>query len=132
MTAFKPVVTARGKSGYERFHFADAADTGDHLFCSGVIGTDASGKVPEDPAEEFENAWRGVRAVLEAAGLGMADVVEYTSFHVGLQAHLRTFMKVRDRHLAEPWPAWTAIGITELAVPGARVEIRVTARRHGA
>ena len=39
------------------------------------------------------------------------------------------FMLVRDEYLAEPWPAWTAIGISELAVPGARVEIQVTARR---
>ena len=31
--------------------------------------------------------------------------------------------------LSEPWPAWTAIGITELAVPGAHVEIRVTAQK---
>ena len=37
------------------------------------------------------------------------------------------FMSVRDEFLSEPWPAWTAIGITELAIPGARVEIRVTA-----
>ena len=38
------------------------------------------------------------------------------------------FMEVRDKYLREPWPAWTAIGITELAVPGAHVEIRVTAK----
>ena len=41
--------------------------------------------------------------------------------------HLGTFMKVRDEFVSEPWPAWTAIGITELAISGARVEIRVTA-----
>ncbi|MBW1852913.1 MAG: RidA family protein, partial [Deltaproteobacteria bacterium] len=38
------------------------------------------------------------------------------------------FMKARDEVLSEPWPAWTAIGISELAVPGARVEIRVIAQ----
>ena len=37
-------------------------------------------------------------------------------------------MAVRDEFLSEPWPAWTAIGITELAMPGAHVEIRVTAK----
>ena len=36
-------------------------------------------------------------------------------------------LKVKDEFVSEPWPAWTAIGITELAVPGARVEIRATA-----
>jgi enamine deaminase RidA (YjgF/YER057c/UK114 family) len=41
------------------------------------------------------------------------------------------FMSVRDEVLSEPWPAWTAIGISELAIPGARVEIRVTAALKG-
>jgi enamine deaminase RidA (YjgF/YER057c/UK114 family) len=66
--------------------------------------------------------------VLEEAGLGFEDILEYTSYHVGLSEHIRAFMKSRDEVLSEPWPAWTAIGITELAVPGARVEIRVIAQ----
>jgi enamine deaminase RidA (YjgF/YER057c/UK114 family) len=69
-----------------------------------------------------------VGAVLEAAGLGFGDIVEYTTYHVGLQDSLPDFMAARDEVLAEPWPAWTAIGVSELALPGARLEIRVTAR----
>ena len=37
-------------------------------------------------------------------------------------------MEIRDQFLSEPWPAWTAIGISELAIPGAHVEIKVTAK----
>jgi enamine deaminase RidA (YjgF/YER057c/UK114 family) len=66
--------------------------------------------------------------VLKEAGLGFEDIVEYTSYHVGLNEHIRAFMKARDEVLSDPWPAWTAIGITELAVPGARVEIRIIAQ----
>jgi enamine deaminase RidA (YjgF/YER057c/UK114 family) len=29
--------------------------------------------------------------------------------------------------IADPYPAWTAIGCTGLAIPGARVEVKVTA-----
>lgn len=112
---------------YERFHFAQGVRHRGLLMCAGQLGTGEDGSVPEDPAEEFRNAWRAVGRVLEAAGLGYRDVVEYTSFHVGLRAHLEAFMAVRDEFLSEPWPAWTAIGVSELAVPGARVEIRVTA-----
>ena len=86
------------------------------------------GKVPDDIKQEFHNAWAGVGNVLAAAGLGFGDIVECTTYHVGLQANMADFMAVRDEYLSEPWPAWTAIGITELAVPGAHVEIRVTAR----
>lgn len=113
---------------YERFHFAQAVRTSNGLVvCSGQIGTNSDGSVPDDPAEEFRNAWRAVDKVLAAAGLSLENVVEYTTFHVGLQQHLATFMEVRDEFLAEPWPAWTAIGVSELAVGGARCEIRAVA-----
>lgn len=98
------------------------------MLLSGQIGVDAQGQVPDSPAEEFRNAWRAVGAVLAEAGLSFDDVIEYTTFHVGLQDHLAAFMAVRDEFISAPWPAWTAIGISELAVPGARVEIRVTAK----
>jgi enamine deaminase RidA (YjgF/YER057c/UK114 family) len=47
---------------------------------------------------------------------------------VGLQQNLGKFMKVKDKYLSKPYPAWTAIGITELAVPGGLVEVKATAR----
>lgn len=113
---------------YDRWHFAQAVRSGGLLLCSGQIGTASDGSVPAEFADEARNAWAAVGGVLEAAGLGYADIVEYTSYHVGLQATLPDFMAARDAVLAEPWPAWTAIGVSELAVPGARLEIRVTAR----
>ena len=67
--------------------------------------------------------------VLNQAGMDYENIVEYTSYHVELQELMGAFMSARDAVLSEPWPAWTAIGITELAVPGARVEIRITAKR---
>lgn len=116
------------RRAYDNFHFAPAVRANGLVLLSGQIGVDARGLVPDSPAEEFRNAWRAVGAILAEAGLSFDDVIEYTTFHVGLQNHLTTFMAVRDEFIAAPWPAWTAIGISELAVPGARVEIRVTAR----
>lgn len=113
---------------YDRFHFSQAVRSGGLLLCSGQIGTDASGQVPGEFAEEARNAWQAVGAVLRSAGLDYPDIVEYTSYHVGLQGTLGEFMTARDAHLNPPWPAWTAIGVSELAAPGARLEIRVTAR----
>ncbi|MBI5897520.1 MAG: RidA family protein, partial [Desulfobacterales bacterium] len=118
-----------GKSAYKHFHFSQAVKSGDLLVCSGPIGTKPDHTLPETPEEEFRNAWKAVGVVLKEAGLGFEDIIEYTSFHVDMSKHIRAFMKVRDEVLREPWPAWTAIGITELAVAGARVEIRVLAGR---
>ncbi len=96
--------------------------------CSGQIGTNPDHSLPESAEDEFRNAWQSVGEVLKKAGLGFEDIIEYTSYHVNLGKNMRAFMKARDEVLSEPWPAWTAIGISELAVPGARVEIRVIAQ----
>jgi enamine deaminase RidA (YjgF/YER057c/UK114 family) len=123
------VVIPKGQETfYEQYHFAPAVKDGDRLFCSGVIGIGADGKASPDPEAQFTQAFETLSAVLGAAGSSFADVVEITTFHVGLQRHLTTFMKVKDKYLREPYPAWTAIGITELAVPGGLVEVRATAR----
>lgn len=113
---------------YDQWHFAQAVRSSDLLLCSGQLGTAKDLSVPAAFADEARNAWAAVGDVLAAAGLDFSDIVEYTSYHVGLQATLPDFMAARDEVLDAPWPAWTAIGVSELAVPGARLEIRVTAR----
>lgn len=121
------VIPDADRQSYEAFHFAPAVRHDGLLLCSGQLGLGERGRIPEDPAEEFRNAWTAVGRLLDEAGLTFDDVVEYTTFHVGLREHLEAFMSVRDEFVSAPWPAWTAIGVSELAVPGARVEIRVIA-----
>jgi enamine deaminase RidA (YjgF/YER057c/UK114 family) len=113
---------------YEQWHFAPAIRDGDRLWCSGVIGIGADGKASSDPTTQFTRAFELVQGVLETSGVGFADVVDMTTFHVGLQAHIGAFTQVKDQFVRAPYPAWTAIGITELAVPGGLVEIKVVAR----
>ena len=120
------IVPDQDRASYDNFHFAPAVRTGNLVLLSGQIGATGN-RVPDSAEEEFRLAWQGVGRVLAAAGLGFEDIVEITSYHVNLQQHLGTFMKVKDEFVSEPWPAWSAIGIAELAIPGARVEIRVTA-----
>jgi enamine deaminase RidA (YjgF/YER057c/UK114 family) len=113
---------------YDNFHFAPAVRSGRWLRCSGQLGTDESFRAIAEPEAQFVQAFENVKSVLAAAKVDFRDVVELTTFHVGLLQHIGTFMKVKDRYLAAPYPAWTAIGVVELAAPGALVEIRVTAR----
>ena len=125
----KEVVTPAGmESYYTNFHFAPAIKDGDRLFCSGQLGNGADNVIADDPETQFTQAFENVKAVLETAGVSFDNVVEMTTFHVGLRENLGTFMKVKDRYMNEPYPAWTAIGTTELAFPGALVEIKVIAR----
>src|SRR5262245_5625190 len=92
---------------YERFHFAPAVRVGKTLYCSGQLGMDAGGKTPSDPKEQFTLAFQNLVTVLEAAGGSLEDVIEMTTFHVGMQ-HLQTFIGVKNDFVKEPYPAWTA------------------------
>jgi enamine deaminase RidA (YjgF/YER057c/UK114 family) len=122
------VIPASMKAMYEQFHFAPAVRANGMLLCSGQIGTGSNGRPQADPTEQFTAAFEAVKAVLAEAGLDFADVVEMTTYHVDLQKHIGAFMAVKDRYVSEPFPAWTAIGITELAFPGGLAEVRVVAK----
>ncbi|GAT00240.1 endoribonuclease [Mycolicibacterium fortuitum subsp. acetamidolyticum] len=113
---------------YDAHHFSPAVIDGDHLRCSGMIGMRPDLSVPEDPRAQFTQAFSNLHGVLAEAGLNFTDVVEITSYHVGLQQHVQVFGEVKDEFVAAPYPAWTAVGVTELAMPGALVEVQITAR----
>lgn len=121
-------VVPKGMQGfYDQFHFSPAMRVGKTVYCSGQVGAGPEGKLDPDPAAQISQAFDNVRAVLEEAGASFKDVVELTTFHVGFNEHIGVFMQVKDGFVKEPYPAWTAIGVAELAF-GALVEIKVTAR----
>lgn len=124
----KEVIPAWMKPIYETYHFAPAVIDGDFLRCSGMIGFRPDLSVPEDPTAQFTLAFQNLRGLLAEAGLTFANVTEMTTYHVGLRAHMQAFTAVKEKFMSAPHPAWTAVGISELASPGALVEIQVTAR----
>lgn len=80
-----------------------------------------------DPPAQFAVAFETLRDILREGGADLSDIVEITSYHVGISTHMETFMKVWARYLKEPYPAWTAVGVAELIVPGGLVELRAVA-----
>jgi len=89
------------------------------------------GTIPSIPEEQFRQSFQTIEKSLVEANLTFSNVVEMTTYHVGLRKHMKDFMEVKDEFIKEPYPAWTAIGVTELAVEGAFIEIRVTAKVNG-
>lgn len=116
----------RGK--YDNWHFSPAIESGGFLFVSGCTGTKLDGSISSIPKEQFRQSFQTVNKSLIEAGLTFSDVVEMTTYHVGLRKHMEEFMEVKDEFIKEPYPAWTAIGVTELAIERAIIEVRVTAR----
>ncbi|MFN3233320.1 MAG: RidA family protein [Alphaproteobacteria bacterium] len=122
-----PVIPKNMQGSYDAFQFAPGTTAGDQLILSGQLGIGEDGQAIPDLEAQFTRAFESVGEILAEAGLGFEDVIDLFTFHVGLQDHLETFMKVKAKFIKEPFPSWTAIGIVELAVPGAAVEIRATA-----
>ncbi|WP_200939034.1 RidA family protein [Rhizobium sp. Leaf311] len=117
--AMRPIV--------ERAGYAPAVRFENLVFCAGQVGRDTNMNVINDPEKQFEACWDNLATVLSAAGCSFEDVVEMTTYHVGLQQHIHTFRKVKDRIFPRGTCAWTCIGVSELAHPGLLVEIKVVA-----
>lgn len=115
-------------AGFEdQWHFSHVVRSRGLLFLSGVTGTGTDGRIAEDPGEQSEQLFRHLRQCLNAAAASLDDLVEITTYHVDLYTHLQAFTRVKDAYLPGPYPAWSAIGVSQLITPGALVELRAIA-----
>jgi len=103
--------------------------SGDHVFLTGITGQRLDGVIPADPEEQFNTAFDYIEMILNQGGMTLADMVDVTTFHVGLKDHLDTFRKVWNARVSRPYPAWTAIEVAGFIVPGNYIEVKVVARR---
>lgn len=112
---------------------APAADVGysPAILAKGQQLVFISGQGPEDVHADMETQIRQtfdrIGLLLKEAGASFANVVIIRSYWVHLLRDLEVFRKVRREYLVEPYPASTAVGTTELAIPGLELEIEAVA-----
>ncbi|QNB15075.1 RidA family protein [Paraburkholderia tropica] len=111
----------------EHAGYAPAVKVGATVYCAGQVGRTADLDVIADPEAQFRACWDNLRIVLEAAGCTFDDIVDMTTYHVQMQAHMAVFREVKNRVFPRGTCAWTAIGVAELAHPGLLVEIKCVA-----
>jgi 2-iminobutanoate/2-iminopropanoate deaminase len=111
--------------------YSQAIATDSLVFCSGQIGLDPrTGELVEGGVTgQADRALRNLGAVLDAAGLGYAQVVKSTVFLVDF-ADFAALNEVYRKFFPDPPPARSTIGVAALP-KGARVEIEVVAARSG-
>ena len=110
-----------------QYGFSDAVIAGDTVYLSGVMAIPQAGEKNLQPA--YERAFKQIGATLARAGLSWDDVVDLSTFHTNLSAQIYEFAAVKAKFVTSPFPAWTAIGITNLVDPAAVTEIKVIARK---
>ena len=113
---------------FSKWGFSPATESNGFIFVSGCTGTEDNGNVPEGIDAQSRVAFKKIQLCLIEAGVDFSSIVEMTTYHVGLQKHLEQFIAVKAEFLSKPFPAWTAIGVSELASKGAIVEVRVIAK----
>ncbi|MFL4468694.1 Rid family hydrolase [Tateyamaria armeniaca] len=106
--------------------------SGGFVFLTGVTGSAPDGAMPTEDVAQFKACFDKIASVLSEADMGLDNLVEMTSYHVGLRAHFDDFDTVRRMYLSDPYPAWTAVEVAGLRRIGAVVEIRAVAALPGA
>ncbi len=102
---------------------------GDLLYLSGQVPIDpATGRIaPGGVAEQTEQVFANLTAVLADAGLTTDDVVKVNVFLVDM-ADFAEMNEVYAKRFSEPYPARSTVAVAGLPL-GARVEIEVVAKR---
>ena len=125
--AKRAIIPPEFQAAADQLRMSPAIVSGEHVFLTGVTGSDAHGQMPDDAETQIRNAFDKIGSVLRAGGLTFRSIVEMTSYHVGLRGHFDLFDAIRLKYLSEPYPAWTAVEVAGLRREGAIVEIRVIA-----
>jgi enamine deaminase RidA (YjgF/YER057c/UK114 family) len=112
---------------------APAADVGysPGILAEGQRVVFVSGQGPEDIKADMETQMRQtferIGKILAAGGASFENVVMMRSYFVHMSRDLPAYRKVRKEFLKKPYPASTAVGTTELAIPGLHIEIEAIA-----
>ena len=110
-------------------HYTDAVRAGDLLFVSGVVPVDPHGNLVggDDVVAQTRQVFSIIEKILAAAGATFADVVKVTVYLLDIDDRAR-INPVRREVFGDARPASTLIGVSRLAVPGAKLEIEAVAQ----
>ena len=128
MNSRQPVFPSGRRALFEKHRYSAAIRSGDLLFVSGQVGSREDGSPEPDFQRQVELAFHNLGATLAAAGCGLDDIVDVTTFHTDPSSQFETVLAIKNTMFPEPpYPAWTAVGVTWLA--GFDFEIKVIARK---
>lgn len=112
---------------YRDWRMSPGLEVDGFVFLTGFNAVPLEGALSDDAWTQIETAFDQVFAALGEAGMDAADIVEVTSYHVGLRDHLPSFREAWAARMRQPYPAWTAIEVAGFATEGVVVELRVIA-----
>ncbi|GAA2725840.1 hypothetical protein GCM10010439_26830 [Actinocorallia aurantiaca] len=108
--------------------YSHATRAGDLLFVSGQVALDDGGELvgPDDMTAQSERVMVLLGRVLADQGCAFEDVTHIRTFTTDL-SRLREYGAVRSRYFLKDPPASTTVEVSRLFVPGALLEVELTA-----
>lgn len=128
---FRPIDPGRWDDTYDT-HFSNGFVGGPFIFVSGQVPNDENGKLVggEDVAQQARQVFENIDATLRSEGASLADVVQVNLFLLDINDVSR-IAAVRREMFGEHRPASTAVEVSALLLPGAKLEINAIALRDG-
>ncbi|MBI2305127.1 MAG: RidA family protein [Chloroflexi bacterium] len=101
---------------------------GNLLFVSGQVATDPQGKLvgQSDFEAQAIQVMENIKAILEAAGSHLDNVLKITTFITRLEDRAKMY-EIRNRYFTEPRPASTAVVVKSLVNPDYLIEMECVA-----
>ncbi|MDR0564323.1 MAG: RidA family protein [Azoarcus sp.] len=94
--------------------YSQAIRVGNTVYCSGQIGlAPESGQLAEGFEPQAIRVFENLKAVIEAAGGTLAQVVRTTLYLTDL-SYFGKANEIMARYFSEPYPARAAVGVKEL------------------
>jgi enamine deaminase RidA (YjgF/YER057c/UK114 family) len=109
-------------------HTAKVPAGTDLVFISGQLGVRPDGTTPPTIAEQADQVFANILALLSSYGLGAADIIKLTTFMVAGQDG-DAVRAARLKHLGSHRPCSTAVYVSQLVDPAWFVEVEAIAAR---
>ncbi len=123
----RPLHPATIRPPFARYSHGVEVDAGTRIVAvSGQLGARADDTVPDSVEEQAEICFANIAEILGEAGMTLANIVRINAY-VTDRAHMKPYMAVRDRVVADPPPASTLLIVGGFTRPEFKVEIEVIA-----
>ncbi len=124
-----PITPQAIRPPFARYSHGVVVEAGARMvFCSGQLGIGPDDAIPPDAAGQARLCFANIRAILEAAGMGVSNIVRLNAY-VTAREHLAAYMQARDEFIADcdPPPASTLMIVTGFSRPEFLVEVEMLA-----
>ena len=99
------------------------------LHVAGQVGVAPDGTCSNDPAEQSEQIWKNLTAILNDADMTVADIVKMTAYIVSDDVYPE-YAAVRNRYFGDMQPpASTAVYVPKLIMPEWLIEVELIAAK---